>query len=52
MAELDDLVCCSHSAPISGRIKGQTIYWVMEVGSYEITGIFHCARLTAPCIGG
>lgn len=25
---------------ISVKIKEQTIYWDMEVGSYEITGIF------------
>lgn len=36
MAELDDIgaqhVPHYHSSAISGKIKEQTIYWVMEVG--------------------
>lgn len=49
MAELDDIgedLCFQYSR-LSGKIKGQTIYWVMEALAYEITGIFYCARLSA-----
>jgi hypothetical protein len=35
MAELDDIgeVPCVQYLRISGKIKGQTIYWVMVVGT-------------------